>query len=77
MGCIMQIPHGIYKHYKGQLYQVIGTAKHSETQEVLVVYQCLYDDFSLWVRPASMFLEEVNLPDQTKQPRFAFLKPNF
>ncbi|ESK40145.1 hypothetical protein P256_00585 [Acinetobacter nectaris CIP 110549] len=73
----MHIPHGIYEHYKGKLYQVIGTAKHSETQELLVVYQCLYDDFSLWVRPATMFTEQIIGLDNTLQPRFKFLRENF
>ncbi|MCF8998197.1 DUF1653 domain-containing protein [Acinetobacter nectaris] len=73
----MHIPHGIYEHYKGKLYQVIGTAKHSETQELLVVYQCLYDDFSLWVRPATMFTEQIIGLDNTLKPRFKFLRDNF
>lgn len=50
---------GIYQHYKGQLYQVFSVATHSETEEKLVVYQCLYGDYSLWVRPLTMFSETV------------------
>lgn len=51
---------GIYQHYKGKHYRVIGTAKHSETLEDLVVYEALYPtEHKLWVRPASMFEEAV------------------
>jgi hypothetical protein len=52
---------GRYRHYKGNLYEVIGTARHSETEEWMVVYRCLYGDHSLWVRPLSMFTEEVTV----------------
>jgi hypothetical protein len=66
---------GKYRHYKGKLYEVIGTAHHSETLEELVVYRALYEspDFgkdALWVRPKAMFLEEVEV-DGKKVPRFA------
>jgi len=50
---------GKYRHYKGGEYEVIGTARHSETDELLVVYRCLYDNDSLWVRPLAMFKETV------------------
>lgn len=46
---------GKYRHYKGNDYLVIAVARHSETQELMVVYRCLYGDMSLWVRPISIF----------------------
>ena len=60
-----KIKPGKYRHYKGNLYKVIGLAKHSETLEDLVVYQALYDskefgNNAIWVRPVSMFTENVN-----------------
>lgn len=64
---------GIYQHYKGKLYQVFHVATHSETRERVVVYQCLYDDFSIWVRPYEMFIEQVQLEDGQMKPRFEFL----
>ncbi|MEK7117678.1 MAG: DUF1653 domain-containing protein [Patescibacteria group bacterium] len=65
---------GIYEHYKGKKYKVIGVAKHSETLEDLVVYECLYDNNTskFWVRPLSMFEEEVEI-DGKKVPRFKYL----
>lgn len=51
------IQPGVYRHYKGKDYQVIGMARHSETEEELVVYRALYGSFALWVRPAKMFGE--------------------
>jgi hypothetical protein len=61
---------GIYRHYKGQRYRVLGTARHSETLEELVVYQALYGEYGLWVRPAAMFAETVELNGEPI-PRFA------
>lgn len=61
---------GFYRHYKGQRYRVLGIARHSETQEPLVVYQALYGEHGLWVRPAAMFAESV-LVDGAQIPRFA------
>lgn len=52
---------GLYRHYKGGSYRVLGTARHSESRELLVVYRCLYDNDSLWVRPLTMFMEMVTL----------------
>lgn len=65
---------GLYRHYKGHDYQVLGVARHSETREELVVYRMLYGDFSLWVRPRAMFLETVTV-DGVARPRFAYLGP--
>ncbi|MBR1919623.1 MAG: DUF1653 domain-containing protein [Spirochaetales bacterium] len=53
------IEKGIYRHFKGNLYEVIGTARHSETLEELVVYRQLYGDHGLWVRPVGMWNETV------------------
>ncbi len=52
---------GTYRHYKGQRYRVLGTARHSETMELLVVYQALYGEHGLWVRPADMFAETIEV----------------
>jgi hypothetical protein len=67
----MALQPGIYRHYKGQHYRVLGVARHSETEEELVVYQALYGEFGLWVRPAAMFAEHVQI-DGRSMPRFAF-----
>lgn len=50
---------GRYRHFKGDEYEVLGTARHSETQEELVVYRALYGEYGLWVRPLKMFIETV------------------
>ncbi len=63
---------GKYKHYKGNLYEVICIAHHSETLEDMVVYRALYNDFDLWVRPLSMFLENVEI-NGVIMPRFEYL----
>ncbi len=68
------ISPGLYRHYKGQLYQVLQLARHSETREWLVVYQALYGDFGWWIRPAGMFAEEVEVAGQ-RVPRFAAYSP--
>ena len=54
-----QIKPGRYRHFKGREYEVLGIARHSETEEELVVYRALYGDFGLWVRPVSMWNETV------------------
>lgn len=61
---------GLYRHYKGNDYRVIGLARHSETREALVVYQALYGERGLWVRPAAMFTETVEIGGK-RVPRFA------
>jgi hypothetical protein len=61
---------GVYQHFKGNLYQVVGEAKHSETGEELVVYRPMYGDQALWVRPKAMFIESVDVDGELK-PRFA------
>ena len=68
------VAQGIYRHYKGNLYQVLHTAHHSETEEALVVYRCLYGEYGVWVRPLSMFAEAV-MRDGTEVPRFELIKP--
>lgn len=67
-----EIKPGRYRHYKGNDYQVIGTATHSETEEILVVYYPLYGDRALWVRPLSMFIETVEKEGEVI-PRFAWV----
>jgi len=68
----MKISKGIYKHFKGHVYKVIGTAKHSETLEEQVVYVSISDDNDIWVRPANMFLDMVER-DGKRFQRFEFL----
>lgn len=64
---------GIYQHYKGPLYQVVGACKHTETAEELVYYRSLYGDFEFWARPLSMFFEDVEY-DGKIMPRFTFIE---
>lgn len=66
---------GRYRHYKGALYEVVGQAKHSESEEVLVVYRALYGEFGLWVRPLSMFMETV-IHNGKSVPRFLCIEKN-
>ena len=67
----MVIRNGVYKHFKGGKYRVLGVAKHSETSEDLVVYQRVDDKRELWVRPLEMFLEEVEIDGKIVK-RFQF-----
>ena len=69
----MSVIKGIYKHYKGNLYEVVDVAKHSETEEEHVVYRTLYGDYSLWVRPLAMFIETVELDGQ-QIARFEYIE---
>lgn len=71
---LIETPPGLYRHYKGGLYEVLGTARHSETLEPMTVYRALYGGHGLWVRPAAMFLETVTVDSggsAVVQPRFA------
>lgn len=66
------IKPGRYRHFKGNEYQVIGMARHSETEEEMVVYRPLYGEGGLWVRPASMWCEQVER-DGKVQSRFVYV----
>ena len=66
---LLCVDPGRYRHYKGGHYEVIGTARHSETLEPMTLYRVLDGEGNLWVRPAAMFLEDVVL-DGVRQPRF-------
>ena len=63
---------GRYRHFKGNEYEVLGVARHSETEEEMVVYRALYGEGGLWVRPAAMWLETVTHDGVTK-PRFTYI----
>ncbi len=69
---IQATPPGLYRHYKGGLYEVIDMVRHSETLEAMTLYRALYGARGLWVRPAAMFAESVDF-DGRRQPRFARL----
>ena len=68
----MNIQPGIYRHFKGNRYEVIGIANHSETMEPMVVYRALYGEGGLWVRPAQMWTEWVDRDDY-HGPRFQYI----
>ncbi|MBE6137604.1 MAG: DUF1653 domain-containing protein [Erysipelotrichaceae bacterium] len=65
---------GIYKHYKGNMYEVIGIANHSESLEPMVVYRALYGQNDLWVRPMSMWDNEITLASGDKVKRFELVE---
>ena len=67
---LIETPPGLYKHYKGMLYEVVGNVRHSEDLSSMTLYRALYGEHGLWVRPAAMFNEEVVI-DGVRQPRFA------
>ena len=67
----MKLKKGIYKHYKGSLYEVLMTAQHSETEEWMVVYKALYGEKGVWVRPYDMFIEKIDIEGQKVQ-RFVY-----
>ncbi|MES2606102.1 MAG: DUF1653 domain-containing protein [Pseudomonadota bacterium] len=69
----MSIPLGRYRHYKGKDYSVVGFARHSETEEVMVLYVPLYGEGGYWVRPLTMFTESV-MHEGKQQPRFALVQ---
>ena len=67
---LIETPQGVYRHYKGLMYEVVGTVRHSESLEPMTLYRALYGERGLWVRPAAMFNEEVVI-EGVRQPRFA------
>ena len=67
---LLRTPPGTYRHYKGMLYEVIDTVRHSETLEPMTLYRALYGEHGLWVRPAAMFLEEIE-HNGVRQARFS------
>lgn len=68
----MSIPRGLYQHFKGNYYEVLDVARHSETEEEYVVYRPLKGDSGTWIRPLQMFSEEIERDGKT-QPRFKYL----
>ncbi|MDQ8037350.1 MAG: DUF1653 domain-containing protein [Pedobacter sp.] len=74
MSAVPELKPGRYRHYKGKDYAVIRLARHSETEEWLVVYRTLYGDFSWWLRPFEMFTESV-IHEGQEMPRFRYIGP--
>ena len=69
----MELKPGIYRHFKGNRYRLLYVAKHSETLEPMVVYQALYGEMGIWVRPAAMWSEQVDREDY-HGPRFSLVE---
>ena len=69
---MMELKPGLYRHFKGNLYRLLYVAKHSETLEPMVVYQALYGEMGIWVRPAAMWNEWVDREDY-HGPRFRYI----
>lgn len=74
LGGNMELKLGKYRHFKGNEYELLGIATHSETLEPMVVYRALYGEGGLWVRPASMWMETVSR-DGYSGPRFQYVGP--
>jgi hypothetical protein len=68
------LPPGLYRHFKGGVYEVLGVARHSESEDEYVVYRALYGERELWVRPKGMFLDKVALAHR-EVPRFHYIGP--
>ncbi len=68
----MELEKGLYRHYKGNMYEVFMTAQHSETEEWMVVYKALYGEEGMWVRPYEMFVEKVEMKGEPV-PRFEYV----
>ena len=71
----MELKPGIYRHFKGNMYELIGVASYSETLEPMVIYRALYGQRGLWVRPAAMWSELVDR-DGYHGPRFTYVGPS-
>ena len=69
---LLETRKGKYRHYKNLPYEVLGTVRHSETLEPMTLYRALYGEQGLWVRPAAMFQEEVEI-DGVPKPRFTWV----
>jgi len=69
----LDLKKGIYRHYKGNLYEVLHAVQHSETEEWMVVYRALYGEKGMWVRPYKMFTEKIELDGRTVK-RFIFVE---